>query len=78
MSNINRFLISYLNVENLFGGRQQTSKALSDKLIHAAKAYDQDPDELVYFTLASSRHFAVLLVNKKTGVIIGPVNADPE
>lgn len=55
-----------------------TSKALSDKLIHAAKAYDQDPDELVYFTLASSRHFAVLLVNKKTGVIIGPVNADPE
>ncbi|MGH8052115.1 MAG: hypothetical protein ACREPB_15745 [Arenimonas sp.] len=55
-----------------------TSKALSNKLIHAAKAYDENPSELVYFTLASSRHFAILLVNKNTGVIVGPVNADPE
>jgi len=56
---------------------QATTKQVQDKLVAAAKSYGRDPDDLVYFTLASSRRFAVILVNKNGGEIIGPVNVDP-
>ena len=43
----------------------------------AAKAYGKNPDEVRYLTLASSRKFAVMLVDAQTAAVVGPVNVDP-
>jgi len=43
----------------------------------AAEAYGKNPDEVRYLVLASSRKFAVMLVDGRTAEIVGPVNIDP-
>ncbi len=53
-------------------------KASDAKLLQgAAKAYGYDVDRLRYLTLASSRGFAVILVEADSGKVVGPANLDP-
>jgi hypothetical protein len=49
----------------------------TQKLYDAAQRYNRNPSELRYLILGSSREYAVMLVEAKTGAIIGPVDADP-
>lgn len=46
-------------------------------MVDAAKSYGREPDEVRYMRLGSSRGFAVMLIDAKTGDIVGPVNVDP-
>lgn len=59
----------------------QATKTVSqnaiDTMIDAAKSYGHTPDEVRYMRLGSSRGFAVMLIDAKTGAVVGPVNVDP-
>jgi hypothetical protein len=46
-------------------------------MINAAKAYGRNPNEVHYMRLGSTRGFAVMLIDAKTGQVVGPVNVDP-
>lgn len=54
-----------------------TSRQEIDKIIAAARAYGRTPDSVRWLHLASSRGLAVMLVDARTGAVVGPVNADP-
>lgn len=45
-------------------------------LASAAKSYGYKPEDVLYMHLGSSRGFAVMLVDAKTGQVVGPVNLD--
>jgi hypothetical protein len=59
----------------------EEGKGLSPKdaqsLQLAAESYGYKKEDLRYLPLASSRGFAVILVNAKTGDVIGAANVDP-
>jgi len=42
----------------------------------AAKNYGYQPNELRYMHLGSARGYAIMLLDAKTGQIVGPVNLD--
>jgi hypothetical protein len=46
-------------------------------LKHAAMSYGRKIDDLRYLTLASSRGYAVMLVEAESGKVVGPANVDP-
>lgn len=46
-------------------------------LQEAAQAYGRQPDELRFIPLRSSRGFAVMLLDGKTGEVVGPADVDP-
>ncbi len=53
-------------------------KASDAKLLQiAAKAYGYDFEKLRYLNLASSRGFAVMLVEAESGKVVGPANVAP-
>lgn len=53
------------------------SAAHADALRKAGLSYGYQSNQLRFLTLASSRGFATMLVNAKTGQIVGPANVDP-
>ena len=79
-----KYYVDYLStVKNLLrhakplNPGEDLSIAKSNVLQQAAKSYGFRPDDVRYLTLASSRGFAVTLVNANTGAILGHVDADP-
>ena len=46
-------------------------------LKHAASSYGRKIEDLRYLTLASSRGYAVMLVEAESGKVVGPANVDP-
>lgn len=60
-----------LKAEN---GVSEQSAAL---LQAAARNYGRQPDELRFMPLRSSRGFAVMLLDGKTGEVVGPADVDP-
>lgn len=57
-------------------GKEASAAAIS-VMLDAAKAYGRNPADLGFVQMASSRGFAAMLVDAKTGQIVGPVNVDP-
>ena len=59
----------------------QTSKDVSENeksiMVEAANAYGRQPDDLRFLRLGSARGFAVMLIDAKTGAVVGPANVDP-
>lgn len=45
-------------------------------MVAAAKHYGRKPEELRFVPIASSRGYATMLIDAKTGALTGPVNAD--
>jgi len=79
-----QYFVSYETVKDALLTRAKTlddssvlSQAESSILSSAAKSYGFQEDELCFVALASSRNYAVMLLNRKTGDIVGPVNIDP-
>lgn len=58
----------------------RASKDLNEKHLDALEAaalsYGRKPSELKYLRLGSSRGFATMLVDHKTGEVVGPVNVE--
>ena len=58
----------------------QVSKTVSEEALavmqEAAKNYGYQPSELRYMHLGSARGYAIMLLDAKTGQIVGPVNLD--
>ncbi len=56
------------------------SKTVSEEALavmqEAAKNYGYQPSELRYMHLGSARGYAIMLLDAKTGQIVGPVNLD--
>ena len=46
-------------------------------MVDASKAYGRNPNDVRYMRLGSTRGFAVMLVDAKTGQVVGPVSVDP-
>ncbi|MEO8002565.1 MAG: TfpX/TfpZ family type IV pilin accessory protein [Arenimonas sp.] len=79
-----RYFVDYSQISSnlLKHGKQLVKsselKASDAKLLQvAAKAYGYDFEKLRYLNLASSRGFAVILVESDTGKVVGPANLDP-
>ena len=54
------------------------NKLIFNRKAHiAAKSYGRTPDDVHFMRLGSSRGFATMLVDAKTGEVVGPVNVDP-
>ncbi len=60
----------------LLAGKHASEQAI-DIMREAAKSYGRTPDEVHFMRLGSSRGFATMLVDAKTGEVVGPVNVDP-
>jgi len=60
----------------LLAGKNASEQAVSI-MRDAAKNYGKNPDDVHFMHLGSARGFAVMLVDAKTGQVIGPVNVDP-
>jgi hypothetical protein len=60
----------------LLAGKNASEQAVSI-MRDAAKNYGKNPDDVHFMRLGSSRGFAVMLVDAKTGQVIGPVNINP-
>lgn len=50
-----------------------TTEENSQYLLQAAKSYGRTPDEVRYVPISSLRGFAAMLLDAKTGAIVGPV-----
>lgn len=60
----------------LLAGKHASEQAI-DIMREAAKSYGRKPDDVHFMRLGSSRGFATMLVDAKTGEVVGPVNVDP-
>jgi hypothetical protein len=60
----------------LLAGKNASEQAVGI-MREAAKNYGKNPDDVHFMHLGSARGFAVILVDAKTGQVIGPVNVDP-
>jgi hypothetical protein len=83
MQNMPKYFVTY---ETVVAGLMTHAKSISiskdlnqknfDALEAAAMSYGRKPNEVKYLRLASSRGFATMLVDDKTGEVVGPVNID--
>jgi hypothetical protein len=64
------------NSQPLKAGKDASEHAIA-AMVDAAKAYGRNAEDVRYMSLGSSRGYAAMLVDAKTGQVIGPVNVDP-